>query len=57
MGTEGKLFFQKLLIFPINCLEGSGVAPGHPPMRRDMIVSVSGLVDLVATRCPGQAVS
>lgn len=57
MGTEGKLLFQKLLIFPVNCVEGPGVAPGHPQMRRDIIVSVSGLVDLVATTCTGQAVS
>ena len=39
--TEGKLFFQKYLIFSINHLEGSGIDAGHPHMGRHLTVSVS----------------
>lgn len=50
MDTEGKLFFQKLSIFSINSLEGSGVDTGHSQMGGHITVSVSGLVDLVTTK-------
>lgn len=48
--TEGKLFFQKLLIFSINSLEESGVGTGHSQMGGHSTVSVPGLVDLVTTK-------
>lgn len=50
MDTEEKQFFQKLVIFSINSLEGSGVDTGRSQMGGRITVSVSGLVDLVTTK-------